>query len=249
MTIFVSPAERAPALLALGKVSSIPEAWGFDFCWSLDGKIAGIQRKSVVDFRASVHDGRLVKEVSQMQHDFVGLAIIIIEGINRWTSDGELYDEHSQYKESQHNGLLLSIQSRGIMILHTNDIAGTARVIKSTYEWSKKDKHVSLDVRPKAKSKWVVVDGKDLALHILQSFPTCGVGTSEIVWEYCDRTIPLKWKFDSMDDLRAIPGIGKVRAKAMWEALNPPDAVDGERGGGRNSQMSTKRVKEIISGD
>lgn len=246
MTIYISGQEHHPTLTALGPSSGVPERFGGDFAWLAHGQMVVVQRKEVKDFRASVHDGRLVKEVSQMQHDFVGLAIIIIEGVNRWTSDGELYDEHSQYKESQHNGLLLSIQNRGINILHTNDIAGTARVIKSTYEWSKKDRHTSLDVRPKAKSKWIVIEGKDLALHIIQSFPGISAIMAERIWEFFDRQVPLKWTVDSMDDLRAIPGIGKVRAKAMWEALNPP--ADGS-GQNRNGQMSEKRVKEIISGD
>lgn len=231
---------------ALGSSSGICERFGADAAWVANGKLVAVQRKTHIDFRASVLDGRLVKEVSQMQHEFVGLAILILEGVSRWTSDGTLYDEHCQFTEQQHNGLLLSIQSRGIMVLHTNDIAGTARVIQSTYEWSKKDRHTSLDVRPKAKSKWIVVDGKDLALHIIQSFPGISVIMAERIWEYYDRTIPLKWTVDSMDDLRAIPGIGKVRAKAMWEALNPP--ADGS-GQNRNGQMSEKRVKEIISGD
>lgn len=236
MTIYVSPAERESTLTALGSCSGVPEHFGGDFAWTVNGRLAVVQRKTHVDFRASISDGRLVKEVSQMQHEFVWLRVLILEGYSRWMTDGTLYDEYVQFTEKQHNGFLLSIQDRGIRVLYTNDVAGTARVIKEVYEWSKKERHTSLDVRPGPSSKWIYVDRRDRALHIIQGFHGISTITAEKIWQHFGERIPLQWTVGSEKELRAIPGIGKVRAKEMWETLNPPE-------------VSSNRIKEKIGGD
>jgi ERCC4-type nuclease len=66
-----------------------PERLGADVLWrSPHWGLVGVQRKEAADFVSSVHDGRLAKESQQMSR--LGLAVLMLEGRFRWTTDGEL---------------------------------------------------------------------------------------------------------------------------------------------------------------
>lgn len=217
MTIHISGAEHDPILLSLGKVSGVPERYGADFMWVVKGKICAVQRKTHADFRASLNDGRLMIEVSQLQDPLISHAVLVLEGLSRWTSDGVLFDGYAKYTEVQHNNLLMSIQERGIRVLSTNDVNGTARVIMGLHEWSQKAVHSSLDIWPKRRRNWET--RKQAVLRILQGFDGISFGTATKIYDHTEG-MPLQWRVGSEKELMAIPGVGKVRAKSMWETLN-----------------------------
>lgn len=230
-TVLVSPAERHPAMLALGPTDSLPEEWGCDAFWLSPAGPCGIQRKHVPDdFLASaLDDGRLGKELGQMR----GLAFagLILEGHFAWTSEGVLYDQHRRrYTRKQHWGFLLSIQSRGITVMYAASTYETAELIQEMVEWTKKDKHISLDVRPKAPKDWgPVARRRDLLVHVLSGFPTVSVGRAGMTLDAHGGDIPLAWahrgQFLEPRDLLAVPGLGPHTVRAMWSTLNP----NGER--------------------
>lgn len=115
--ILVSPAEHAPKLLALGKVSGVPERFGADFWWiGVGAKKWGVQRKELRDFVASAEDGRLARERGQMQS--LDVVVLVLEGKMRVNGSGviDLGGTWGRpWTESALWGHLLGLQFSGCM--------------------------------------------------------------------------------------------------------------------------------------
>src|SRR6516162_7072760 len=106
--VLISPTEPA-FFRTLGKVSSVPEEYGVDFLFaSTEFGLVGVQRKELSYFVASVKDGRLSKELGQMKR--LGLAMLVLEGVPKWTIDGLLMSSSTQWRKTQHLGVMWSIQ-------------------------------------------------------------------------------------------------------------------------------------------
>lgn len=212
--MLISPAERPP-ITNLGRVSSRPEQMGADILMMTGAGIIGIQRKEVADFVASAHDGRLAKEVMQLQH--CRIAVIIIEGEFRWTLDGVWMNSYNTWTMSSHESLLLSLQSRGVWIMTSRDATDTCRVVKAVEKWAAKPSHQSLMRRPKAKGSWGQVSNRDYGIYFLQGIDGIGPGVAEKIFDHFG-FVPLRWSV-SRDELLEVDGIGKGRADKMMKAL------------------------------
>lgn len=214
--MLVAPTERPP-LTSLGTVSLLPERYGVDVMFIANARKYGCQRKEVKDFVASVHDGRLAKEVAQMQA--LERAVLCIEGKLKWTLDGELVlDRYTQrWTRDQHTAFLFSVQAAGVWVTGSEDAAGTVEVCRAFERWVKKDKHRALNHRPKPTSQYGRANNRDFQLHLIQGLPGVGIEKAEAILDTLG--MPFRWAV-GLEELMTVEGIGKVTAERIMRCLN-----------------------------
>lgn len=216
--MLISPTEPV-SLRALGKVSSVPERFGSDFLIIAQGSRTGIQRKQFpADFISSLADGRLYQEVHQMAP--LHRAVLVVEGLGRWTLDGQLLDDHIRnFTRKQFRSLLFSIAWEfGVQVFITRDMRETTEFLMELDAWARKKEHRSLRSRPGPRgNSWGVKTNKDWAIHVATSFPGIGVTLGQGIYDHFGG-LPLQWTV-SEDELRGVPGIGKDRARQLIRAL------------------------------
>lgn len=207
----------------LGRLSWLPEHRGVDVCWVAGGLWYGVQRKEVKDFLASIVDGRLAKEVAQMQGggglDGVVCPTIILEGIVRWTDEGEMMQQYGQrWTIGQWEGLMWSLMAQGVHIISSANVQVTVRKVKGYEVWSRKRKHQALAMRPGPSNAWGTKESRDWQVHLLQGFPGIGSGTAGMILDHFG-SVPLRWNVTEKEMLQ-VKGLGKVRVRQMMGALD-----------------------------
>lgn len=220
--MLVSPAERDPAILALGKTSSVPEDYGADMLAFVHTKqagtlVVGIQRKEWKDLLASVNDGRLAKEVQQMTR--CDVAVLVLEGRLAWTGDGKLVKGYGpEWTRDQLWGLMWSLQAAGVWVMTTGSAQETADLAASVVRWCRKDRHTSLAARgPAPRGVWGTrPDDKTFGAWVLQGIPGVGPTVARAVVE--ELGMPLGWTV-TVEDLCRVPGVGKGKATQMLRCL------------------------------
>lgn len=215
--IYVSPAEPS-ALRGDWTVSSDCELNGVDFMWDSRMGWVGIQRKEVKDLLASIKDGRLTREVAQMAR--LDMSALIIEGPMRWQPNGTLTVGRfgAMWTKKQQAGLEFSLQSQGIWILRSISISDTLKMVKWLYEWTSKEGHTFMRVRPKPVGAWGTATNEDYQLHLLQGFSGVGPGTAQRILDRFGK-VPLKWDCTAAE-LLEVEGIGAKRVQSLFAALS-----------------------------
>jgi ERCC4-type nuclease len=215
MRLLIAPTEPTE-IKRLGRTSSQPERYGADIFWVKGKKRFGIQRKQFPgDFLASLHDGRLHKEMAQMRS--LEGAWLVLEGYGTWTDTGHLIDQR-KFTTVQLYSLLSTIGFKyRVQVLRVFNIADTVSAVSAFYGWSEKDEHQSLARRPNPNGKWGTATSREWTLHLLQSFEGIGPKQAERIFEHFGGA-PLSWDV-TVEDLMEVEGIGEVRAEKMWMAL------------------------------
>jgi ERCC4-type nuclease len=217
--MLISPTEPQ-RLRDLGKTSLTPEKHGCDIL-ILQGKTrVGVQRKKFPnDFLASLTDGRLYTQLPLMME--LGRAFVIIEGHGQWTPDGELLGSttYQRFTLDQLYGLFYSIMFEfGVPVLWLRDMNATIHALEVLDHWAAKTKHRSLKSRPgPGQDTLGRVSDRAWAEHLIQGFPGVGAELAGRMVEHFE-CVPLTWTV-SVDELMEVQGIGKVKAKRMYEAL------------------------------
>lgn len=215
--MLVAPTEP-PVLRRLGEVSSIPESYGLDFLWVVRGQKVGVQRKAIPDFVASVIDGRLAKEVGQM-NQLGPVRALILEGPLIWSADGAWMGRGYRWDQSRHDQAVLSLCAQGIWVLRSDGLQDTARLIGEIERWSRKEKHHFARARGAISGMWGTPSSREYGIYALQSLPGVGPELAERVYDHFGR-VPWAWAC-SENDLLAIDGIGKVRAQRLLSCFAP----------------------------
>lgn len=244
--MLISPTEPA-SLRATGRVSLVPENYGCDILlFSKSYGPVGVQRKELSDLISSVRDGRLGRQLVAMKQ--LELTVLLLEGRPRWTNDGSLLS-HGNWTRTQHNGLIWSVQSRGVWVNTSDDLTDTIAWLSLFQKWLEKDrtKGSSLETRPKGRDEFgKEARGRDFGIHLLQSFP--GVGR-EVAGNVVDhfKGVPLQWTV-SAEELKQVKGIGEGRAKQLTSMLGtemppplPKDPFPKQKGSGKDSGRGTSR--------
>jgi len=215
--VLVSPTEP-PVLKALGTVSSLPESYGSDFLIvGGQGELVGIQRKETKDWVASVFDGRLA--VQDAKSKSLHQLIIVVEGKWGWSNDGVLLEQYGKrYTRSMHIGLCCSMQASGVWLLSTEGLQETAGVLKDIERWWGKEEHRGLSRPGPERGEWGKSSNRDWGIHVLQSFEGIGKEMAGRIWDRF-KGVPLKWDV-TQKEMMGVEGLGKVKVKRMWEALN-----------------------------
>lgn len=221
--LLVSPTDRDLLVLLGGKAMSnyLPERYGADILVVVEGrgKLA-IQRKTFPDdLLASLDDGRLARELPLLaQSEF---PVLVVEGQPLWTADGHLMQPwNSRWTRAQLRNLLRSVwRVHGVAVEQTTDINDTVAAVLELEAWFKKDVHRSLLSRPKTTTKdsWGLSNRRDFARFLLQGLPGVGSVLAEQLFDHFGK-IPLHWDC-TLEELMSVYGIGKKRAKVLWDAL------------------------------
>lgn len=223
--MLVSPAERPP-FNTIGTVSSIPERYGADFLFFSPhiGRI-GVQRKTIPDLIASLHDGRLAKEIPQLQT--LDMGVVVIEGTLEWTSDECLYTQTaSQLTKAQFLGICWSLFLNGLLPAFTCSQTETIRYLSLFSQWAQKERHTSLTSRSKtaAKNMYGTRESRDWQIHVMEGFPGIGYTRAATVVDFFGG-LPLQWT-GSLSD---VPGIGQKTAARLGKLLAPCSTEDSDR--------------------
>lgn len=211
----ISPTEPKP-YSSMGESSSTPERYGADFWWVANGETWGIQRKKFpTDFLQSLHDGRLTKELSQMQQ--LDHGIVVLEGLGTWTDQGTLLDQ--EFTLGQLYGWMMScFFEMGVPVFRVKSQRDLLHFIDRMEAWSKRKSHWSLSRRPKAKkTMWGERGNKEYGIHLLQSFEGIGPAAAEAIYDHFDG-VPMTWEV-TVDELVGVKGIGPKTAEKLMEAL------------------------------
>lgn len=212
--MFVSAAEPK-SLQGLGTYSSLPEAYGCDFLITAPVGLVGVQRKEIHDLIASRADGRLVRELAQMKQ--LDIAVLLVEGRLKWTSDGTLSTSRTQWSRAQHLGLLFSIQSSGVWVNSSESLTDSAEYLRALENWVSKADHKGILTRPKPKTSWGQRNDRDFGIHLIQSFDGIGPGVAGAIFDRFG--VPLKWTIEKKE-LESVVGVGPKRAEKLWRCLN-----------------------------
>ena len=225
MTIsLISPSETALAE-KLGEraiISPLTEEKGADILIYTTQGLIGIQRKEVPhDFISSFTDGRMAREASLLK-THCRFRILLEEGRFRYYPDTRLVvdrKEPSRFTRRQIHGMENDIRFvMGIDIVRTEDIDETAEYIKHLPEFIEKKKHLGLYARPSAQGTWYVPTARDIELWLLQSFPGIGPTLADNIVTHFGK-IPMGWTC-TLTELEQVPGLGKKRAKAIFDILS-----------------------------
>lgn len=218
---------ESPLFRALGRSTTTPERYGVDALWLCRMGMVGVQRKEIADFLASVTDGRLSKEVGQMQS--LDVKVLVLEGRPQWTVDGVLLNEWGQaWTKQQHRAFLWSMRMAGVWVEWSESLPDTIEVVKELEHWSKKAKHQSLMRRTgPAKGAWGKRGNRAWAIHLLEGFDGIGPTQAERILDAFDGAVPLAWTVDERELLQ-VPGLGKVKVQKMVDAIGVIRDVGGE---------------------
>jgi len=216
MSYLSSPSERETR----GINSPLPERYGVDFLVIGGGKKFGIQRKKFPeDFFASESDGRLGKELIQMQA--LDYAVVVIEGRATWTSDGFLMDsDYNRWSKPQLRNLLRSVRLRfGVDVEWSEDTADTLNIVDELESWVRKPTHNSLVTRHKEdmKDDWGHFSSLAFTRFFLQAIPGIGAVTAEEIFKHFGKC-PLEWTV-SETEMGEVFGVGKKTIDNLFGVL------------------------------
>ena len=211
----VSPAEPPWLRVIANAVNQMPENYGVDFLWHGQGGLWGVQRKQFPeDFLASRSDGRLAKEIQQMQA--LHTRFLLLEGHGTWLPNGFLCDSFAQYGVSQLTEFLLSLQVRpelDIRWLWVPAPEHTIEVLRYLIKWSvHHSPQTSLTRRPKP--VWGTAQSRDWKRHFLMGLEDVGAVTADAILDHFEGELPFRLAVDEKR-LRQVPGIGPIMAKRI----------------------------------
>lgn len=219
--MLIAPTEPR-TLIEIGACSSKPEDYGADILWQSELGLVGIQRKVFPgDFLKSVHDGRLYKEYQQMKG--LDLAVLLLEGKGRWTTEGILIKDHGDIRygwtRDQHRHYLTSVQRRGIVVQETDSLRDTIAFLEAFREWTDKGDHDSLERRPGPEPEiWGSrLSDRDYILHLIQSLPKVGPKKARMLLDTHGNPFKLTL---TEEEIAATPGFGKILAKRIVRLFN-----------------------------
>lgn len=212
--MLISPTEPVQ-IRRMGQTSLKPESHGSDILLATRMGLVGIQRKEVKDLVASVYDGRLDKELSQMKS--LDGAILIVEGKQLWSSDGLMLGIQSRWSRKQQIGLELSAQLRGCWTLRSGSITETIDLVLMVQDWAMKERDI-ISQRHGPMSPWGSRGSTDWLYHLIQGLEGVGPKLARVI---VDRYgCPFKWKDDvTVEGLMTLEGIGIGRAEKIYGAL------------------------------
>jgi len=219
--ILISPSEPGELRDALDATSSpLCEEKGADILAPTGKGLLGIQRKEVPsDFLASLEDGRLTRELPLLSKG-VDFPILLLEGMFMYDSDDCLRvgGYPTRYKRLGIKRLLRSaFYCHGVYVEHSGDLSETPTVVKELIDYFSHE-HTSLFTRPKLQGLWGKPTPKEQISYFYQGLPGVGVVLAQTLTKIFPK--PADLIAASLDDLKAIPQVGKQRAARIHRFLH-----------------------------
>ncbi len=201
------------------QISSLPEKHGCDVLILTKVGIIGFQRKTLPDLVASLQDGRLYYELSQLSSTAtVAHSFLLVECDFHTTVDGESFTE-ANISVSSFRSIVAKFNSFGVGFIPTQSSADTLACCLSVSRYLASGRAEDLH-RPKALSnEWGRVDARAYGVFLLQSFPGIGPKVAKAIYQHFG-TVPIAWSVTPAE-LAQVPGVGRKRAEALYAALSP----------------------------
>lgn len=200
------------------KVSSLPERHGCDALSITGYGIVGYQRKTLPDLQASLLDGRLYKELAQLQSTAtVTYPFLVIESELSRTVDGQLIG--SSIGISAIRSIITKFALHGVATFISSDLQDTCSTIVTVSRYIESGKGFDIRRPKQLRNEWGTVNSDAYALFLLQSFPGVGPKVAGAIHSHFGG-VPLKWTV-TVEQLMEVPGVGRKMAEALINALNP----------------------------
>ncbi len=220
--MLISPSE-SPTLRALGTSTWRCEDYGADIMWYARKRSFGVQRKALKDLVASVDDGRLSKEILQMQS--LDVAVLIVEsgerggGMPREGPGGQLMGLGGYgraWTGRQLRGVLWGVMDRGVRVEWTRDEPETIARVLELEAWSRKERHESARGRGSAPRDVFGKRGsREYGVWVMQGWPGVGVELAGRMWDEFGG-VPLQMREGvGVAELMKVKGVGKTVAKKV----------------------------------
>lgn len=151
---------------------------------------------------------------------------LVIEGHVQWTRDGEFLGDYSGgWDLKKHRGVLMRVQSKGVMVLDSRNHLDTLDAVTHMAEWSEKEENQvsSLLQRGGPRSEWGTHTDRDTAVWILTSIGGIGRELAARIFDHFGR-VPISWDADRTE-LAKVPGLGPKRLDALFKSLPGRDTV------------------------
>jgi len=219
--ILISPSEPRELAEALVATSSpLCEEKGADVLVPTGKGLLGIQRKEIPsDFIASLEDGRLCRELPLLSRS-VDFPILLREGDFTYDTDDRLrINGHAtRYTRLGIERLFRSaFYTYNIRTEYSESLSKTAEVINELADYFNHE-HFSLLTRPKLQGLWGKPIPNEQICYFYQGLPGVGVVLAQSLARIFPQ--PKDLLIVSLDDLKALPQIGKQRAKRIYTFIN-----------------------------
>ena len=214
--ILISPSEPIELRQALGAVNNVLcEGLGADIIASTPKGLLGVQRKETPsDFLASLEDGRLCRELPLLVNG-VDLPILLLEGRFSFDADNHLRigSRPTRYTRQGISNLIRSISyCSGLSIEYSTSLTDTPSVVKELIDFLGRE-HKSLLKRPNLQGLWGKPTANEAMGYFYQGVPGIGVVLSQSLMKVFPA--PADLINASLEDLKALPQIGKQRAERL----------------------------------
>lgn len=166
-----------------------------------------VERKTLADFALSVRDGRLFDQVSQLACSRRERPCLILEGtMKRY--------RHLAIPRASFQGALITVMVVfGLPVLRSRDPDETARLI--IYAADQLQRRRS---RPPRRCGFKTTSLRQHQLYLLQAVPEIGGSKAALLLETFGS--PAEIARASVDDLRAVDGIGEVAATKIYRVFH-----------------------------
>jgi ERCC4-type nuclease len=208
-------AERVPVAC-----SGAPEGMGVDFAWLTEheNEWRGVQRKELSDFLASLDDGRLAKEIAQM-NAHVLMPTLVLEGRLQVANGNVMTGSFkNDIPYASFMKRLITIADRGVQVFFTSEASQTAEFIFGYYQWSLSVDHSTAQHRPKPTNDWGKPTNRDWQVHLLQGLDGVGAKTANAILDTLGRC-PLRVDA-TVAELMQVPGVGRATARKIIYSIN-----------------------------
>jgi ERCC4-type nuclease len=149
-----------------------------DYAWNGKYGRVVVERKTISDFVASLHDGRWAQQIPRLQS--AQFPILLLEGALEYSPDGKvmLRGQEQAWSPEYLDGALLTAQRLGVYVAHCPSGPGAvARKLVSLQRWCDRLIHSTLEPRG-AGSLYSSDPAENAAIAMLCCLPGVGQSTS-----------------------------------------------------------------------
>ena len=231
-TAFVNANEPEDVKLAFGDQGIVMPLPGFDFLlYTRQGRVA-IERKSMPgDLLASVSDGRLAREITNMKlrSEFQ----VLLLGPGQLVYDKDLYVTEQGFTRGWTKwgleNLLRTIQyTEGLYLEpplgYVYDLPEMVRTVQEIQQYFDCTHHTSTRGRDKLNSDWLVPTAFERVSHFYQGLPSISVVRAQTLAKAFPRPMQL-YEADG-EALRMVKGIGPKLSKRIYNFLRTGKGFD-----------------------